>query len=171
MSDHGSDGTWRGEGGRAQLPLLDRLIDTDPDAAADRPLSATAALVMLRNSVRADLEALLNARRRWRSWNPALRELATSPAGFGLPDYASGAFNNPERREELRAEIEACIRRFEPRFARVAVMLLDGGDTLSSSLRLRIEALLHAEPAPEPISFDTVVDANTTDVIVTVQGD
>lgn len=169
MSGHGLDGTWRGEAGRAQLPLLDRLIDTDPDAAQDRPLSATAALLALRNSVRADLEALLNARRRWRSWDARLRELHTSPAGFGLPDYAAGAFNNPLRREELRGEIEACILRFEPRFARVNVLLLDGKDKLSASLRLRIEALLHAEPAPEPVTFDTTVDATTTDVTVTVQ--
>lgn len=163
------DGTWRGESGRAQLPLLDRLTDLDPDAAVDRPLSATAALLLLRNSVRADLEALLNARRRWRSWDPGLRELATSPATYGLPDYAAGAFNDPLRREELRAEIEACIIRFEPRFVRVSVTLMPGDDKLTASLRLRIEALLHAEPAPEPISFDTLVDATTTDVTVIVQ--
>ncbi len=163
------DGSWRGARGRAQLPLLDRLTDLDPDASVDRPISAVGALAALRNSVRSDLEALLNARRRWRSWDPRLRELATSPVGYGLPDFAAGAFNDPRRREELRAEIEACILRFEPRFARVSVLLLPGEDKLTSSLRLRIEALLHAEPAPEPIAFDTLVDANTTDVTVTVQ--
>ena len=156
---------------RAQLPLLDRLFDGGPDSTIDRPLSALAALATLRNSVRADLEALLNARRRWQSWNPKLRELAVSPAGFGLPDFSAGAFNDPRRREELRTEIEASIRRFEPRFASVNVVLLPGEDRLTSSLRLRIEALLRADPAPEPITFDTVVDANTTDIIVTVQED
>ena len=165
----GADGRWRGAQGRAQLPLLDRLMDGEPDSPVDRPMSAAAALAALRNSVRSDLEALLNARRRWRSWDPRLRELAVSPAGFGLPDFAAGAFNEPLRREQLRAEIEACIMRFEPRFASVTVVLLPGEDRLASSLRLRIEALLHADPAPEPIAFDTVVDANTTDVTVTVQ--
>jgi type VI secretion system protein ImpF len=165
----GADGTWRGTRGRAQLPLLDRLIDGDPDVAVDRPMSSSATLMALRNSVRSDLEALLNARRRWRSWDPKLREIGVSPAGFGLPDFSAGAFNEPGRREQLRSEIEACILRFEPRFASVNVVLLPGEDSLSASLRLRIEALLHADPAPEPISFDTLVDANTTDVIVTVQ--
>ncbi len=144
-------------------------MDGEPDSPVDRPMSAAAALAALRNSVRSDLEALLNARRRWRSWDPRLRELAVSPAGFGLPDFAAGAFNEKPRREQLRAEIEACIMRFEPRFASVSVVLLPGEDRLASSLRLRIEALLHADPAPEPIAFDTVVDANTTDVTVTVQ--
>ncbi len=162
------DGSWRGARGRALLPLLDRLTDLDPDAVADRPVSAAGALAALRNSVRTDLEALLNARRRWRSWDPRLRELAVSPVGFGLPDFAAGAFNDPLRREELRAEIEACILRFEPRFTRVSV-LLPGKDELTSSLRLRIEALLHAEPAPEPVAFDTVVDALTANVAVTAR--
>ena len=170
MSEHdGRDGAGRNSRGRAQLPLLDRLIDFDPDALVDRPVSATGALGALRNSVRSDLESLLNARRRWRSWDPRLRELATSPVGYGLPDFAAGAFNDPRRREELRAEIEACILRFEPRFVRASVLLLPGEDKLTFSLRLRIEALLHAEPAPEPVSFDTLVDANTTDVTVIVQ--
>lgn len=151
------------------MPLLDRLMDADPESSADRPLSATEALSVLRQSVRRDLEALLNARRRWRSWDPAYTQLAQSPLGFGLPDFAAGAFNDPARREDLRAEVEACIARFEPRFASVVVTIIPTDDRLSSRLRLRIEALLHAEPAPEPVSFQTVVDPATADVTVTIQ--
>lgn len=161
-----SDGTWRGVRGRAQLPLLDRLIDAEPDVATDRPLSASAAMAALRASIRNDLEALLNTRRRWRSWDPAFSELERSPVGFGLPDFTGGAFNDARRREELRQEVEACIRRFEPRFASVSVVLVDTADRLTATLQLRIEALLNAEPAPEPITFDTMIDPLTTDVTV-----
>ena len=59
-------------------------------------------MAALRNSVRRDLEALLNARRRWRSWPAHMTQLATSPIGYGIPDFASGAFNDARRREELR---------------------------------------------------------------------
>ena len=52
---------------RAQIPLLDRLIDDAPEVAHDPPLSAVETATILRRSVRRDLEALLNARRRWRS--------------------------------------------------------------------------------------------------------
>lgn len=167
LSDReGLDGAWRGVRGRPQLPLLDRLVDTEPDVATDRPLTAAAALDALRASIRGDLEALLNSRRRWRSWDPRLTELDRSPAGFGLPDFAGGAFNDARRREALRQEVETCIRRFEPRFVSVAVVLVPSADKLTSTLRLRIEALLHADPAPEPITFDTLVDATTTDVTV-----
>ncbi|MFH5926823.1 type VI secretion system baseplate subunit TssE [Roseomonas xinghualingensis] len=160
------DGTWRGARDRAQLPLLDRLIDGDPDRPQDPPMSVATALAILRTSVRADLEALLNTRRRWRSWGPSLTELEQSPIGWGLPDFAGGAFNDPRRREALRREVEACIRRFEPRFLNVSVSLAGASEQLSGTLQLRIDALLHADPAPEPISFQTILDANTTDFTV-----
>ena len=90
-----------------------------------------------------------------------MTQLATSPIGYGIPDFASGAFNDARRREELRLEIEATIRRFEPRFLSVRVNLIDAQDRLETTLRLRIEAVLHAEPAPESVTFDTLVDPTT----------
>jgi type VI secretion system protein ImpF len=156
----------RGTTTRVQAPLLDRLIDDAPDQQRDPAMSAGDSLIALRASVRRDLEALLNARRRWRSWPPHLTQLATSPLGYGIPDFASGAFNDARRREELRVEIEDTIRRFEPRFLSVHVQLIDTGDRLETTLRLRIEAMLHAEPAPEAVTFDTLVDPTTDDVVV-----
>jgi type VI secretion system protein ImpF len=151
---------------RAQLPLLDRLIDDAPDVARDPPLAAAAAVAMLRRSVRRDIEALLNARRRWRSWPSGYSELAESPVGYGICDFAAGAFNDPAQRDRLRSQIEQTINRFEPRLAQVRVVLLDGDNTLDATLRLRIEGMLRVEPAPEPIAFDTLVDAATAEVQV-----
>ena len=151
---------------RVQSPLLDRLIDDAPDQTRDPSLSAADSMLALRNSVRRDLEALLNARRRWRSWPAHMTQLTTSPIGYGIPDFAAGAFSDAQRREELRLEIEATIRRFEPRFLSVRVHLVEGQDKLEALLRLRIEAVLHAEPAPESVTFDTLVDPITDDVMV-----
>ena len=156
-----------GEAQRAQLPLLDRLIDDAPDTVQDPPLSVAEAVAVLRRSVRRDLEALLNARRRWRSWPERYRELAVSPVGYGIIDFTAGAFNEPDQRERLRSHIEQTIRRFEPRLAQVNVVLLgNGNDTLDPTLRLRVEALLRVEPAPEPVVFDTLVDPATAEVQV-----
>ena len=151
---------------RFQAPLLDRLIDLSPDQTRDAVLSSGDSLVALRNGVRRDLEALLNARRRWRSWPASLTELAVSPIGFGIPDFSAGAFNDPGQREELRIEIEDTIRRFEPRFISVNVALGDSDASLDAALRLRIDAVLHAEPAPEPVTFDTFFDPSIDEVIV-----
>ena len=151
---------------RVQLPLLDRLIDDDPDAQQDPPVSAAEALAVLRHSVRRDIEALLNARRRWRSWPSSYEELAVSPLGYGISDFAAGAFNDPAQRERLCLQIEDTIRRFEPRLAQVRVVEVDTGNPLEATLRLRIEGLLRTEPAPEPIAFDTLVEAATAEVQV-----
>lgn len=159
------------EAAPAQLPLLDRLIDEAPEAPREATLSAAESIVRLRRGVRRDLEALLNARRRWRSWPAGLGELAVSPVGYGIPDFTAGAFNDPARREELRAAIEETIRRFEPRLARIRVRLLDTPGTLEATLRLRIDALLRLDPAPEPIAFDTLIDAATAAVSVTTQAE
>ena len=166
MSGYGAPGRRDRVEQRAQLPLLDRLMDDAPDSERDQVLSNSEILEKLREAVRRDLQSLLNARRRWRSWPPALRELATSPVGYGLPDFSSGAFGDPARRDLLRRDVEDTIRRFEPRFLSLKVHLVEGDDVLSGTLRLRIEAMLDADPAPEPIGFDTLLDTARDDVVV-----
>jgi type VI secretion system protein ImpF len=165
----GAEPRGRGPSRRAQLPLLDRLVDADPAESADRPLSSGAAMTALRASVCNDLEELLNTRRRWRSWDPHYTELDRSLVGFGLPDFAAGAFNDPRRREQLRQLVETSIRRFEPRIASLNVTVIESADQLSATLRLRIEALLKAEPAPQPITFDTLVDLDTKNVTISAR--
>jgi type VI secretion system protein ImpF len=156
----------RDSGARVKLSVLDRLLDDAPEMERDRPLTATDALTVLRRAVRRDLEALLNARRRLFSIPKEFRELHASSLSFGLPDYTSGAMNEDGAREALRREIERCIKLFEPRLVQVAVSLVPRRDDLDTTLQLRIEALLHADPAPEPISFDTIVNAATAEIEV-----
>jgi len=122
------------------------------------------AMEVLRRSTRRDLQALLNTRRRWRSWPDAFTELDRSVLGYGIPDFSTGALADTARRVALCAEIEDTIRRFEPRFLSVKVTEMPRQDALDMRLRLRIEALLHAEPAPEPVAFEGIVNAATAEV-------
>jgi type VI secretion system protein ImpF len=156
---------------RAQMPLLDRLIDDAPDNLREAPLSAVDAEMALKQSVHRDLEALLNTRRRWRSWSPEFGELKTSLLAYGITDFASGAFNDPEQRDRLRGDVELAIRRFEPRLTEVRVTLVESPDTLDATLRLRIDAVLLTEPSPEPVAFDTLVDSATAEVQIKPNAD
>ncbi len=113
----------------------------------------------------------MNTRRRWRAWSPALTELSVSLVGYGIPDFTAGVANDPVQRQRLRAEIEITIRRFEPRLDRLRVILLENSNSLEPRLRLRIEALLHAEVAPEPVAFETFIDTATSGVVVRDQGE
>ncbi len=148
----------------ARISLLDRLMDAEPDRPRDPPVSAAQSLALLRRAVHRDVEALLNARRPWRSVPAGFPALRQSPLGYGISDFTAGAFNDRRQREVLRAEIEEAIRRFEPRLTQIQVQLADDGDLLRTTLHLRIEALLRVDPAPEPITFDTMVDTTTADV-------
>jgi len=166
MSERLPRGSARSPAPIAQLSLLDRLNDEEPDRPRDPPASAIVNLAALRRSVCRDVEALLNSRRRWRSWSERYTQLAVSPVGYGISDFAAGAFNDPERRDRLRAEIEQTIRQFEPRLLRVRVTLVESADPLEATLRLRVDATLHTEPAPEQVTFDTLVDSVSAQIVV-----
>ncbi|MCH5373137.1 MAG: type VI secretion system baseplate subunit TssE, partial [Planctomycetes bacterium] len=47
---------------------------------------------------------------------------------------------------------------FEPRFLNVQVVPLDTGYAFERTLRFRIEGLIRAYPAPEPIVFDSELE-------------
>ncbi len=166
MNRAGSPPGTRKSGLRAQLPLLDRLLDADPGAREPPPPSAAEALDMLHVSVQRDLEALLNARRRRRPLPPLLSELPSSIINYGIPDPAAGAYAVAEVRQALAGELEATLRRFEPRLMHIAVELSTDGDELGGTLRLKIDAVLRADPVPEPVSFETLLEPVTRDVTV-----
>ena len=151
---------------RVQLSLLDRLLDDAPhENQHDPPLAPGQVHQLLQDAVRRDLEALLNARRPWRSLPPGYAVLRRSPLGYGLPDFAAGAFNAADRREQLRAEVKTVVDTFEKRLTQVQVNLVNTGRA-EATLRLQISAQLEAEPAPEPVGFETLVHATSSDVEV-----
>jgi type VI secretion system protein ImpF len=138
--------------------VLDRLLDSNPDLERDPPKARGQHLRDLRDSVRRDLENLLNTRQRCRGWPGGLVELGRSLVNYGIPDFTGAELAATERQNEFRAAVEEVIRNFEPRFVSVAVKMVNSGDKLDRTLRFRIEALMYADPAPEPIVFDSFLD-------------
>jgi type VI secretion system protein ImpF len=111
--------------------------------------------------VRRDLENLLNTRSRCLPWPVELDDLEFSLVNYGLPDLARTTMATAADRQRLRALLEATIRRWEPRFQSVQVQLLDNGESLDRTLRFRIDAMLYAVPAPEPVIFDSALEPNS----------
>ena len=141
--------------------VLDRLIDEEPERQRELPRSRNQVLRELRHSVRRDLEHLLNTRHRCVEWPPDLDQLDASLVNYGIPDFTGASMSSPADREQFRRVVEWVIRKFEPRFKSVNVEFLDDGDTDERTLSLRIDAVLYAEPAPEPIVFDSQVEPTT----------
>lgn len=135
--------------------ILDRLLDDNPERQKDPPMSSGYVLRELKKSVRRDMENLLNTRYRCNDIPASLPELETSLVNYGIPDFTGASFANEEDRKELRRLIERIIRRFEPRFKEVTVHLDTRSGNRDRVIRFRIDGLLHADPAPEPIVFDT----------------
>jgi type VI secretion system protein ImpF len=151
--------------------VLDRLLDANPDQQRDPPKSRGQYLAELRYAVRRDLEALLNTRERCRSWPADQTELDDSLLAYGISDFTAASLGSDDQREAFRRDVEAVIRRSEPRFVSVDVILLDNAEPLDRTLRFRIEALMHADPAPEPVVFDSFLDPASRSVSVVSKSD
>jgi type VI secretion system protein ImpF len=78
-----------------------------------------------------------------------------------LPDYTHLSLNNFGDRQRLQKQLELAISLFEPRLDGVTVRLLDNSFDPGRALRFHIDGLLKMDPAPEHISFDTVLDIPT----------
>jgi type VI secretion system protein ImpF len=142
------------------LSVLDRLTDSDPSARTDPVIPWAQSFRETKAAVRRDLEWLLNTRQ---SPEPAADDLALaskSVFNFGLPDITSLTLQSANDRARLLRTLETTITRFEPRIqdARVYVDNVVPG---SRTLRFRIDGLLRIDPAPERVSFDTVLELSS----------
>jgi type VI secretion system protein ImpF len=140
------------------LPLLDRLIDHEPQTSRE-PVAGRAELARtLLEAIRRDLEVLFNTRRRLVvPPEGAGDQLDRSLAGYGLPASRGTELGSPRRREELRQAVESAIRLFEPRLADVTVRLeQDPGP--SEALALVIEATFVVDPDLGPVSLRSALD-------------
>jgi type VI secretion system protein ImpF len=132
--------------------VLDRLMTLE-----EWPATRAQSLRYFKEALKRDLEWLLNTRQ------PPLEELvkypmaAASVINFGLPDITSLGLSSASDHGRLRRAIELCIRNFEPRLTDVRVTL-ESADTVDRRLRFHIEGNMKLDPAPEEISFDTVLE-------------
>ena len=141
-----------------QQSILDRLIDDSPGEQEPQRIRRGSDLKKLRATVRRDLQNLLNTRVQWNTWPKEYSELDQSLMNYGLPDFSVMVVDNQQGKERLCKYVEQTIRRFEPRFADVEVVPKEGEDDVDRVLRLRISAILHADPDPEHVLFDSEVE-------------
>jgi type VI secretion system protein ImpF len=135
--------------------VLDRLMAVD-----EWPTTRSQSLRYYKEALKRDLEWLLNTRQ------PPIPELVEYPLAkasvinFGLPDITSLGLSSASDHGRLRKAIEVCLRNFEPRLMDVRVTL-EGSDMTDRRLRFHIEGNMKLDPAPEEISFDTVLELSS----------
>lgn len=134
-------------------PVLDRLMDMGRGGSQPHQL-----LRQLRESVRRDLEILFNSRFRCISPPEGCNQLKSSLVNFGLPDLSTINLASQEHRKRFCRDIERAIITFEPRIKTVKVQSDSKIDPENPFITFRIEAVLHTNPAPELIIFDSALD-------------
>ncbi len=141
-----------------QLSVLDRLLDNEPNIRQEPALTRAQSLRLHRESVRRDLEWLLNSHRMIVPIPEAYRELAHSVFTYGLPDINSVRLENTQDEQRLIRAIQSTIEQFEPRLTKVRVRALQPLRKSTLTLRFQVEAQLQLDPVPELISFDTILE-------------
>jgi type VI secretion system protein ImpF len=131
--------------------LIDRLCDVE-----DWPTTRHSSMRVYRESVKRDVEYLLNTRR------PPMPELqgypkaAMSVVNYGLPDINSYSDAGNDQNMLLASMIQT-LRNFEPRIHNLRVFV-GRADTLTRSLRFHIEGQIQFDTSVEDIQFDTVLE-------------
>ncbi|MGN8024293.1 type VI secretion system baseplate subunit TssE [Phyllobacterium sp. 22229] len=141
--------------------VLDRLMDYDPDMTADQPLTPREQINRVRENVRRDIEALLNAQQWPHSIEKEFDELQTSLLRFGTPGFHGLMLATTQQRLHLAEAIRKVITAFDPRLARVRVGLGKSRGNQDRVLDLRIEAEMLLPDGVEAIVFDTSLDPAT----------
>lgn len=145
---------------RITLSVLDRLIDYEPEVTREAAASRTKTVRQLKQSIKRDLEWLLNTRQTAEELPPDMKEINHSLAAYGLPDFSSASVKSPADRTRICRALENVINIFEPRLTEVAVVLEPEREN-ERSLHFRIDGQLDMEPAPEPVTFDTVLQLSS----------
>jgi type VI secretion system protein ImpF len=132
--------------------VLDRLFATD-----EVPATRAQSLRAFKDSLKRDVEWLLNARR------PPIEQLqqyplaASSVINYGLPDVNSLSASSGRDQHTLIVTIQKALRNYEPRIANAKVFL-SRTELANRSLRFLVQGQIMLDPAPEEISFDTVLE-------------
>jgi type VI secretion system protein ImpF len=146
--------------------ILDRLFDDEPHNQSEVDIGDHQYLRQLKKSIRRDLENLLNTRFYINEPSDEFTEIESSLLNYGLPDLATVNIIDIDKRNEFTRRLEQTLREFEPRFKSVKVSYLDNVDNTDRTLRFRIDGTIYADPSPEIVIFDSILESVTRTVSV-----
>ena len=157
-------------GERLQPSLIDRLTDNDPLNPRESVDKRVMSLQQIRDAVQRDLASLLNAG--CLATTDDLEEYpyaARSVLNYGIPDLSGMTVHGADTLVLERALHQAIVD-FEPRILadslRVRVVT-DPEEMHRNAMVFEIEGKLWSQPMPLRLLWNTEVDLETGDVIVT----
>ncbi|ELR8704395.1 type VI secretion system baseplate subunit TssE [Vibrio vulnificus] len=136
--------------------LMDKLTDSDPLSSIDRDFPLTRHALM--DSLRRDLESLLNSRINWMTLSDELREIQTSILRYGLPDFSSMPFSSADGQQVLCQRVKETIQQYEPRLNYVSVVIAEDKNPIDRILKLRIKATCMIDNNEQELVMDSEVE-------------
>jgi type VI secretion system protein ImpF len=137
--------------------MLDRLIDPESAGSVARYGYGVAQMV---ESVRRDLEDLLNTRRAVHEVPDEYPELQRSVLNYGLPEVVNMPALTGDQREAIARTLEQVVASHEPRLRDVRARLAAVNSPLERTVKFHIEGRLRVEPAPD-VEFETLLELST----------
>ena len=113
-----------------------------------------------KDSVKRDLEWLLNTRQVVDDRLPFYPEVSRSVYAYGLPDITSINVSAIHDQNELLRRMEKCIESFDKRLTKTEIAL-ESMVGLHRVLRFSISGIVVMDPAPEEIVIDTILDPSS----------
>ncbi len=142
--------------------IIDRLIDPDSEGTSWRRGYSIEQVI---DSVRKDLEDLLNSHQSDQNIPEELVEVRNSIIAYGLPDLVAFQSIGPEGIQRIGQAIEAAISLSEPRLTDVRATLIDPKGVKIMKLDFEIQATLRVDPSPE-VAFVTVLKLTTGEATI-----
>jgi type VI secretion system protein ImpF len=149
------------------LSIFDRLLDDSPEQNVEAEPNRSSLYFQVRESLKRDLEAVLNSRRRFLSPPEHMRYLDQSMLNYGLTDFTNDSVHNSDFHMMFRDHVLNVIFRLEPRLTNVDLKILENNDPFDRSLRFRIQGMmLLGENEQEEIIFNSYLDAIERSVVI-----
>ena len=143
----------RGREGPVVLSVLDRLSE-----GVNPPTTYAASVRTLKESIRRDLEELLNTRRAPAQEFEGFSLARSSVVNYGLDDLSLLMPSLANGAQQVQRAVERCLAEFEPRLRDVRVEVLRGESLTTREIRLHIAATIPMQPSAEVVSYDTMLD-------------
>jgi type VI secretion system protein ImpF len=148
------------------MSLIDRLSLAGPDGAIDSlsllnaaRISPREAVRKYKESVKRDLEWLLNTRKTVDDRIDEYPLLATSIYAYGLPDISSVNVGSVKDQNALLQIMAKTLESFDNRLRGIEIEM-DQFSGPARSLKFTISGVVLMDPAPEEITIDTVLEPN-----------
>jgi len=145
----------------ARASLLERLIDLHPASPEEFPPLRVLDLAALKESVRSELERVLNTR----CAAHRLEGQALTILDYGVPDISALRPQNAGDRQRLTQLLAQTVAAFEPRLHQVRIRV-EPVEAQPYALWVRIDANLVIEHIDEPVSFPVFIQSKSGEASV-----